>query len=121
MSKLDQLKALGDAKRVSRTKGSPELEAAFKVLLPKPLPVVRPSGLRIKSKPKSIEPSGDGIALTSMAHPPGLIDEIAGAIRSGKLSLKSGPGCPVCKARRQARAAAQKKWRQAKAAKGEME
>lgn len=30
-------------------------------------------------------PVGDGIALTSMAHPPGLIDKIADAIRSGKL------------------------------------
>ena len=30
---------------------------------------------------------GDGIALTSMEHPPGLIDKMADAIRSGKLSL----------------------------------
>jgi hypothetical protein len=29
----------------------------------------------------------DGVALTSMAHPPGLIDDLADAIRSGKLRL----------------------------------
>ena len=98
MNKLDQIKALGDAKRVSRTA------------------VVKPRGLRIKPKPQSVEPSGDGIALTSIAHPPELIEKMADAIRSGK--LKSSPTCPVCKARQQARAAAQKKWR-AKAAKGE--
>lgn len=61
VSKLDQLKALGAAKR----------------------------GLRVPPL-KSHGPVGDGVALTSIAHPPGLIDEIAGAIQSGKLSLKRG-------------------------------
>lgn len=30
---------------------------------------------------------GDGISLSSMAHPDGLIDKMADAIRSGKLKL----------------------------------
>ena len=51
-------------------------------------------GLRILSRPNSlpqpVEPLGDGIALTSIAHPPGLIEKMADAIRSGKLSLKRG-------------------------------
>ena len=122
MSKLDQLKALGDAKRVSRTKVP---SSAVEQRSPKPKvsgsnPEVpaKSKGFRIKTLP-SVEPIGDGVALTSMAHPPGLIDEIAGAIRSGK--LKSTPECPVCAARRQARAAAQKKWRRQAKSKGEME
>ena len=75
MSKLDQLKALGDAKRAAREPSK---------------------GLRIlsRAKEKSAEPAGDGVALTSMAHPPGLIDKIADAIKSGKLSLKRGRGRP---------------------------
>ena len=36
--------------------------------------------LRLPSKE-----ADDGIALTSIEHPPGLIDDIAAAIRSGKL------------------------------------
>jgi hypothetical protein len=32
----------------------------------------------------------DGVSLTSMAHPPGLIDQMAEAIKGGKLSLKRG-------------------------------
>jgi hypothetical protein len=76
MSKLDQLKALGDAKRAARTTPS--------------------KGLRIltRAKPKPAETVGDGVALTSIAHPPGLIDKIADAIKSGKLSLKRGRGRP---------------------------
>jgi hypothetical protein len=44
-------------------------------------------GLRIKSR----EPSksvGDGVALKSVAHPPGAIEKLAEAIVSGKLPLK---------------------------------
>jgi glutamate-1-semialdehyde 2,1-aminomutase/spore coat polysaccharide biosynthesis protein SpsF len=48
-------------------------------------PTVR-GGLRVPSLP-STGPIGDGVALTSMEHPPGLIDEIADAIRSGKLKM----------------------------------
>jgi hypothetical protein len=33
-------------------------------------------------------PKRDGISLKSVAHPPGLIDQMAEAIRSGKLSTK---------------------------------
>ena len=58
MGKLDDLKRLGEAKR---------------------------EGLRLKSRPKSKEPVGDGVKLTSMAHPPGLIEAMADAIKSGKL------------------------------------
>jgi len=63
MSKLDQLRALGDAKRV---------------------------------RTSTLAKVGDGVALTSVAHPPGLIEKIAGAIRSGK--LKISPPNPVAKA-----------------------
>jgi hypothetical protein len=43
--------------------------------------------------------TGDGVALTSMARPPGLIEKLAGAIRSGKLLLPAAhPNCPRCKA-----------------------
>jgi hypothetical protein len=42
-------------------------------------------GLRITSLPIKPGPPGDGVALTSMEHPPGLIDKIADAIRTGKL------------------------------------
>lgn len=38
---------------------------------------------------------GDGITLTSMAHPPGLVEKIVGAIRSGK--LKASLSNPVAK------------------------
>lgn len=46
-------------------------------------------GLRISSRPKSRTdaPIGDGVALTNMEHPAGLIDAMADAIRSGKLKL----------------------------------
>lgn len=69
MSKLDQLKALGAAKAASRSKG-----------------------LRIHSRgPKVAGQVGDGVALTSMVHPAGLIEKIASAIVSGKLpGLKRG-------------------------------
>lgn len=63
MSKLDQLRALGDAKRV---------------------------------RTSTLAKADDGVALTSMTHPPGLIEKIAGAIRSGK--LKVSPPNPVAKA-----------------------
>ena len=53
MSKLDQLKALGEAKR----------------------------------RASNVAKVGDGVALTSIPHPPGLIEKIAGAIRSGKLKV----------------------------------
>jgi hypothetical protein len=33
---------------------------------------------------------GDGVALKSMAHPPGAIEKMAEAIRSGKLNAKRG-------------------------------
>lgn len=36
----------------------------------------------------------DGVMLTSIEHPPGLIDALADAIRSGKLSLKRRPNTP---------------------------
>jgi len=69
--------------------------------IPKPDPIedvarerdAAPSkGLRIKSvsKSRSAEAIGDGVALTSMAHPDGLIDKMADAIKSGKLTLKRG-------------------------------
>jgi hypothetical protein len=105
MSKLDQLKVLGDAKRAAR-KNTPEASGTARkapsgsVLAELSRNSVRASthskGLRIlsRAKPKSIEPIGDGVALTSMAHPPGLIDKIADAIKSGKLSLKRGRGRP---------------------------
>jgi hypothetical protein len=128
MSKLDQLKALGDAKRVARS-NTPEASGTAReapsgsVLAGPSRNTVRASppskGLRVRTKPKSVEPIGDGVALTTIAHPPGLIDAMAEAIRSGKLSLKSAPDCPVCAARRQARTAAQKKWRHGRAAKDE--
>lgn len=60
-----------------------------------------PSGLSLgKPKRDSVRAStiakvGDGVALTSMAHPPGLIEKIAGAIRSGK--LKTSPPNPRAK------------------------
>src|SRR4030095_5136442 len=47
-------------------------------------------GLRV-SPPAPRNPddeAGDGVMLESIAHPPGLIDDIADAIQSGKLSLK---------------------------------
>jgi glutamate-1-semialdehyde 2,1-aminomutase len=47
-------------------------------------PTVR-DGLRITSKGPNGPVVGDGIALTSMEHPEGLIDKIADAIKSGKL------------------------------------
>jgi glutamate-1-semialdehyde 2,1-aminomutase/spore coat polysaccharide biosynthesis protein SpsF len=65
-------------------------------------PMVRSEGLKVRSKSskmaltpeekaaaqeKFAARDGDGIALTSMEHPPGLIDEIADAIRSGKLRM----------------------------------
>ena len=50
----------------------------------------KPKGLKITSRLKLKKSSGDGVALTSMAHPPGLIDQMAEAIKSGKLSLKRG-------------------------------
>lgn len=46
-------------------------------------PMVRQNrGLRVKAIPGD---GGDGVALTSMEHPEGLIDKVADAIRSGKL------------------------------------
>lgn len=100
MSKLDQLKALGDAKRASR-KNTPEAsgkarKAPSGSLLGEPsrnsVRASTPSkGLRILARAKKpSEPIGDGVALMSMAHPSGLIDKIAEAISSGKLSLKRG-------------------------------
>ena len=91
MSKLDQLKALGVARRAR--KNTPEASGTARKA---------PSGLLL-GKPKrgsarasTIAKVGDGIALTSMAHPPGLIEKIAGAVRSGK--LKISPPNPVAKA-----------------------
>lgn len=69
----------------------PQLKASD-LLLPGRYEVTgsKPSkGLRIKAR-KSGGPIGDGVALTSMVHPPGLIDALADAIRSGKLNLKRG-------------------------------
>jgi hypothetical protein len=54
-----------------------------------PSPREAKRGLRIESRDvKSNQPIGEGVALTSMAHPPALIDKIADAIRSGKLTTK---------------------------------
>jgi hypothetical protein len=53
-----------------------------------------PTGLKIaRVRPLDHDPNksksaDDGIEFQSMAHPPGLIDELANAIMSGKLSLK---------------------------------
>jgi len=91
MSKLDQLRALG-AQRAAR-KNTPEASGTAREA---------PSGLRLRTpsrgsaRASTIAKVGDGIALTSMAHPPGLIEKIAGAIRSGK--LKVSPPNPVAKA-----------------------
>lgn len=50
-------------------------------------------------------PAVDGVALTSMAHPPGLIEEIADAIYDGRLRFERpaaaeaqnlGEGLPAC-------------------------
>lgn len=46
-------------------------------------------GLRVPSL-KTSGPIGDGVALKSMAHPLGLIEKMADAIRFGKLGLKPG-------------------------------
>jgi hypothetical protein len=55
------------------------------------VPKVSSEGLRVKSLPKPKgEPVGDGVALTSIQHPPGLIEKMADALSSGKLSLKRG-------------------------------
>lgn len=40
--------------------------------------------IKPKSEPRP-KPAGDGAALMSIAHPPGLIEKITTAIRSGKL------------------------------------
>jgi|SRR5882724_8890340 len=91
MSKLDQLRALGSAK--AARKNTPEASGTARKA---------PSGLSLgKPKRDSVRAStiakvGDGIALTSIAHPPGLIEKIAGAIRHGK--LKFSPPNPVAKA-----------------------
>lgn len=50
--------------------------------------------------------TGDGIALTSIAHPPGLIEKLAKEIRGGKLCL-----CPCCVKRRAKIKAAVQKFR----------
>lgn len=68
-SKTDALRAMREANWAKRNKSS---------------------GLRISSRLKGKTASGDGVALKSMAHPPGLIDAMAEAIKSGKLSLKPG-------------------------------
>jgi hypothetical protein len=49
-----------------------------------PAPPEAKRGLRVPAL-KSHALIGDGIALTSIAHPPGLINKIADAIRTGKL------------------------------------
>ena len=46
------------------------------------------AGLANRKRYKVLAAVPDGVALKTIEHPPGLIDEIAGAIRSGKLSLK---------------------------------
>lgn len=48
-------------------------------------------GLRTMSKFSGVkhgDSGGDGVALTSMSHPKGLIRKLANAIRSGKLKLQ---------------------------------
>jgi hypothetical protein len=84
------------SKRSYRSKGEeapsgPRVESKIEAVGVAPGPSeAKSKGLKIASSPKLKPPSGDGVALTSMAHPPGLIDKMDKAIKSGKLSLKRG-------------------------------
>jgi hypothetical protein len=106
MSKLDQLKALGAAKRAAQSNPFEDAARGRDVIknTPEASGTARkaPSGLllgkpqRGSARASTLAKVGDGVALTSMTHPPGLIEKIAGAIRSGK--LKVSPPNPVAKA-----------------------
>lgn len=72
------------------------------------------SGLKITAAKKSTEPVGDGVMLTSMSHPMGLLNELAGAIKDGRLNLSKGCQCKCCVERRQKQLEAQKRYREKK-------
>lgn len=48
------------------------------------------AGIRQQAPDKGEVIGGDGIALTSIAHPPGLIEAMAEAILDGRLDLAKG-------------------------------
>jgi hypothetical protein len=77
----------------SHPKNTPEASGTARKA-PSGLVLAKPSRNSVRAS--TLAKVDDGVALTSMAHPPGLIDKIAGAIRSGK--LKISPPNPVAKA-----------------------
>jgi hypothetical protein len=115
MSKLDQLKALGDAKRVSRKSSDGGVEGHAARSGSKGI-----RGPRGTERKAGSSPVIAGVGNEAPARPAGIKPGPSGTKSSEPISVaKPTYECPVCAARRQARAAAQKKWR--RSSKGEME